>query len=107
MRTITFGVIVLIFGLNVADAEPQKGNECALIPFKNYIAAKFSLSQERLYPPVESEIAERRLEEQYCLQFAQCQLPDKTSQTNTIAFSAVFSACLRNEALEKYDAVPR
>ena len=52
---------------------------------------------------VETTIAQRRLEEQYCLRLTRCFLSDETSTV----FAVEFDSCLSDEALEKYDAVRR
>jgi len=52
---------------------------------------------------VEATIAQRRLQEQFCLRFVQCVLSDPSS----LPFIAAFDSCLSDEALEKYDAMPR
>jgi hypothetical protein len=52
---------------------------------------------------VDSQIAIRRLEEEFCLRFIHCILDDQ----NTLNFTAAFNSCLEDEALEKYDAIPR
>jgi hypothetical protein len=48
-------------------------------------------------------IAQRRLEEEFCLRFVRCVLDDE----NSLRFTSAFDTCLRDEALEKYDAVGR
>jgi hypothetical protein len=50
---------------------------------------------------VEALIAQRRLEERYCLQVAQCLVPDLSAATQLIPFEVEFSKCLRDEAAEK------
>jgi hypothetical protein len=54
---------------------------------------------------VEATIAQRRLQEQYCLQVARCLAGDPS--VRSIEYAVEFSSCLQDEALEKYEAVPR
>lgn len=53
---------------------------------------------------VENTLAIRRLEERFCLQFAQCLADPKLE---AIVPGATLNSCLRDEALERYDVVPR
>ena len=52
---------------------------------------------------VETTLAIRRLEEDFCLRSTRCILDEK----NKVDFAVAFSRCLEDEALEKYDALPR
>ena len=52
---------------------------------------------------VEATIAHRRLEEEFSLRFVRCVLDDE----NSLRFTSAFDTCLRDEALEKYNAVGR
>jgi hypothetical protein len=56
---------------------------------------------------MEMTIAQRRLQEQYCLRVAHCELATMTSQEGTVVLDVEFSKCLEEEAKEKYDLVPR
>jgi hypothetical protein len=57
---------------------------------------------------VEQVIAKRRLQEQYCLQFAKCVVvSNANSELVGLQFVSLFGSCLRDEALEQYDAVSR
>jgi hypothetical protein len=82
--------------------EAQK--TCGVAAMADYARENLALMhQETLLMPVEATIAQRRLEEQYCLRFVRCVLNDES----TPQFAAAFDSCLSDEALEKYDAVPR
>jgi hypothetical protein len=48
----------------------------------------------------------RRLQEQYCLRFVEC-LYDPNIQSLTLPYRAAFASCLKDEALEEYNAAPR
>jgi len=78
----------------------------------NYWKQRSALSLQAPVSSVETEISLRRLEERYCLQFATCLLADQLRQTkqakdqmSTWMVATSFNSCLRDEALEKYDAV--
>ena len=101
-------------GLTVADAQTQpnasrteKQNACADAARLDYNKRLVALlEREKPLPSitsVETILAIRRLEEDFCLRFTRCVLDDQ----NTVDFSVAFHICLKDEALEKYDAVPR
>jgi hypothetical protein len=112
---------VLAFKLLVPEKErpaaeensPQ--NECAYNAVVQYTNSKLGLLPQTSSPeqlpeqvlPVDRMLTERRLEEQFCLQFARCVFPDPTVASYARQLGATFSRCLEKEALEKYDAVPR
>jgi hypothetical protein len=56
---------------------------------------------------VDTTLAERRLEEQFCLQLARCVISEPTAALYALRLASVFNNCLQREALEKYDAVLR
>jgi hypothetical protein len=101
----------------VAKSAPQ--NDCALNATVQYNKDSLALSQREadaevallqqgaVSDSVEITIARRRLEEQYCLRFARCLYPNPTVQPQAVELSTTFDTCLRDEALEKYDAVLR
>ena len=51
---------------------------------------------------LDATIAQRRLQEEYCLRFVRCSLDDP----NSAIFRVQFDSCLKYEALEKYEAIP-
>jgi hypothetical protein len=68
-----------------------------------YVKANDALVQQTAtVMSVEATIAQRRLQEEYCLRFVRCSLDDQ----NSAIFGVQFDSCLKDEALEKYDAVP-
>jgi hypothetical protein len=86
-------------------------NQCAVDATLDYNKANLALWEQRKQSPaamlsVETEIMQRRLQEQYCQRFAGC-LVDANDQSNSMMYGTVFSSCLRDEVLEEYDAVPR
>jgi phosphopantetheinyl transferase len=108
-----------VFALNINTSRAQNSlqsrqeiarNECAQRAFTSYVTANNSLLQQQGAAPlqsVEMTIAQRRLQEQFCLQFARCLFPDPSNEAVVLPYTAAFGSCLRDEALEKYDAVPR
>jgi hypothetical protein len=93
-------------------AQQVAKNECAQRELTLYTKDKLALSQSQgspLHWSVENIIAQRRLEEQFCIRFVQCA---KTASAMTESLSngidAVnFDNCLRDEAMDDYDAIPR
>jgi hypothetical protein len=87
-----------------AQGKPE--GACAIAAFRDYTRQKIALSQRATpFLSVESLIAQRRLEEQFCQHLVQCDLGAVAN--DDVRFGAEFSSCLQDEALEKYDAVPR
>jgi hypothetical protein len=88
---------------------PQQAaqNQCTLKVYQDYLKNQTArpTDVEKLLS-VESILAERRLQERFCLQFVEC-LTDHDNQQAAIIKGAQFSRCLEDEALEEYDAVPR
>lgn len=93
----------------VPIAERVAQNQCATQAFTNYNNAKLTLFQQNgVGPSVQQIIAERRLQEEFCAQFAKCVLVlNANSQLVALEYAASFDSCLRDEALEEYDAVAR
>jgi hypothetical protein len=106
--------ILLFYSAQKKKAHPPPShqtaqNECATKAYKDYLKNKAAL----VAPPatdvakmlsIETTLAKRRLEERYCLQFAECLAdPNKPAMVK----GTFFSACLRDEAIEQYDAVSR
>jgi hypothetical protein len=95
--------LCLLIGVVPASAaeDPQRKAQiaCGVSAATDYNKAKLALlTQSPLSVGV--AIAERRLEESYCLRFAKCMIDDASG----LPFAAVFSSCLEDEALEKYEA---
>ena len=91
-------------GKTVAQNKPD--DDCGVAAFQDYNGQNLALLQEGTpLLSVEGVIAQRRLEEQFCLRFVQCALGNMA--TDNLRFKSAFSSCLQDEALEKYDAVPR
>jgi hypothetical protein len=82
----------------------ESQNACGVAAMTDYNRAKLALLQkDRPLMSAETAIAERRLEEDFCLRLVRCVLNDP----NSLQFKSGFLTCLRDEALEKYDAVGR
>jgi hypothetical protein len=86
---------------------PQQAaqNECAMKASQEYLKEQqaVTLDPEKLLS-VETTLAKRRLQERFCLQLAEC---DLSEQAPAMTKGVHFSSCLKDEALEEYDAVPR
>jgi len=100
-----------IASVNAADenAQQQSALSCAVSAATNFNKAKLALYEQTGTNnfSVEAEIAERRLEEQYCLARAQCETQQyATEQWYRMVLASEFRECLRDEAEEhlKHDA---
>ena len=74
-------VTAILLMLNLAQAQSPPKNECAMAAFTRYTMAKLALLQRKdaiPIPSVEVITDQRRLQEQFCLQFAQCIFPAQT-----------------------------
>lgn len=81
--------------------------ECATAAFKDYNKSKLALLTQAPLMSVDTLLAQRRLEEQFCQRFAQCVFGQSPDQTHELPYRAAFASCLEDESLEKYDAVRR
>ena len=76
---------------------------CGVAAKTDYLKEDLALmKQEAPIMSVEATIAQRRLEEQYCLRLTRCFLSDETS----LQFKGAFQSCIHDEDLEKHDAKP-
>jgi hypothetical protein len=96
---LAMGVLASAVAAHFADAK-SACNEAAIMDFKGRLAA---MQQESPVPPVESTIAVRRLEEDFCLRFVRCEHSDP----NSFQFRASFESCLHDEAMEKFEGGER
>jgi hypothetical protein len=88
-------------------------NECSVTAYKKYLENQTALTKANDSDPfaflsIEKTIAKRRLQEQLCSEVVGC-LSEKPEDASLAAVvdAARFDSCLRDEALEEYDAVPR
>ena len=96
-------------------ARPAAHNECSMQAVKDYLGVKINLitpPPQQPFISIEAKISERRLEEDFCLRLAKCKLQDidlhKINETLLpMLYASGFASCLRDEALEKYDAAAR
>ena len=91
-----------------AQSKPPETSEqkaCTSAATADYNKRELALHQQDKgpLPSVDTNIAMRRLEEDFCLRLIRCVLDDQ----DTLKFNSAFDACLKYEALDKYDAVPR
>ena len=87
-----------------SDSKKERTEDaCATAAMTDYVKANDALLQETAtVMSVEATIAQRRLQEEYCLRFVRCSLDDH----NSAIFRVQFDSCLKDEALEKYGAIP-
>lgn len=77
---------------------------CIAAAFKQYNAANVAILQSAApILTIEASIAQRRLQERYCLEFARCVVSSIPPQSAAIPAAAAFSSCLKDEA---YSADP-
>ena len=101
-------VAVLFAIAIVAPVKAQEApKDCAVAALTEYNRANLALLTQSPLMSIESTIAQRRLQEHYCLQFATCVVGSPDSSVKQLQYNAAFDSCLQDEALEKYDAVPR
>jgi len=93
------------------SADPQNAStaqtECEVAAFNDYNKDNLTLLDEAPSMPVDTLIAQRRLEEKFCKRFAQCSLKKTSDQLYELVYAAKFASCLEDESLEKYEAVRR
>jgi hypothetical protein len=113
MNAIQIGLLGFAIAVpTVAVAQNAEQKACAVAAYTEYNKANLALLTQSLpVMSVEATIAQRRLQEKYCSEFARCissgvpaGLP---AETSNMAYAATFSGCLRREALETYDAKER
>jgi hypothetical protein len=78
-------------------------NACGKAAFTDYNNKNLELSQSAGAFPlktVETILAQRRLQEDFCLKFARCVVGDPAEQSLDIPFRAEFGSCLDDEAKE-------
>jgi hypothetical protein len=99
MRTACAAVIVAL-GLGPALAQESTQTACAMTAFNDYNKANLALmAQSTPLMSVEATVAQRRLQEQYCLRVARCRVGDPTANRSlALPYAAAFSSCLREEA---------
>jgi hypothetical protein len=103
MNAKSMAAAILLLSI-VAARGDESQNACGTAAMTEYNRANLALLQQGTpLMSVEATIAQRRLEEDFCLRFVRCVLSDP----NSLQFRSAFDTCLRDEALEKYDAVGR
>jgi hypothetical protein len=123
---IVFGAVILAAALIAITVIPKNTlkqtpptarelaqNECSITAYKKYLENQMAITKANESDPfaflsIEKTLAKRRLQEQFCSEFVGC-LSEKPEDASLAAAidAARFSSCLRDEALEEYDAVPR
>jgi hypothetical protein len=102
MKYLATAVIIVIMTPTALIAQTAAQTDCATAAFNQYNAANVALLQQGALPmSAEQIITQRRLEEQYCLRFTQC------AGVSDLRARVAFSGCLRDEAMEKYNAESR
>jgi hypothetical protein len=101
MRPFYFG-LALFTATSLTAAAQQSTLDCAVLAMTNYNKASLALTQNQLGGSVETKMAERRLEEQYCLEIAKCEMQKHASEPwYQMGLSTAFSNCLLDEAEEE------
>jgi hypothetical protein len=94
-------ILATILSPAAFGAEKDPRVECAVAAVTEYNTANLARWNSTVANPtefmsVESQLAQRRLQENYCLKLAHC-LTDGSS----LALGAAFSGCLKDEEAEK------
>ena len=71
---------------------------CAAIAFKEYLTSNQKFKHDK---SLSDQIEQRRLQEQFCLRFAQCVVRDLNTKDDT-EIANRFADCLQQEAVELY-----
>ena len=88
---------LLLCGVSLAEGQATDPRvSCALEATKEFIPTKLSLLRSGPLTNIDSQIALRRLEEQYCLRLTDC-LIAKGSPNEDIQRSAHFAGCLGDQ----------
>jgi hypothetical protein len=93
----------------VASPQERASSQCAVSVTSDFLRAKIAVSQAELqtsFPvrTIESIMALRRLEEDYCLKLAKCEILGETDQLIAIRLPLAFDSCLGDEARDHYRA---
>ena len=82
-----------------ARAAESQQSKCVAAAFTEYKEVNADFILRAIPMPVENVLAQRRLQEQYCLQYARCMIGDPSVvRSLNSPFSVAFSTCLREEA---------
>lgn len=84
-------------GLALAE-DSNSQTACAATAFRDYLAANQAFRERH---GVNDQIAQRRLQEQFCLRFVQCVALDQGRSADPEP-GAGFANCLKEEAIELY-----
>lgn len=99
-----FALVAFLSTIGSGSLAEDGVKTCLTGAFEEYNRANLALlAKSEMLMTVETVIAQRRLQEQYCLKAARCELANLPPQQTTIALDAIFSRCLRDEAIEKYE----
>jgi hypothetical protein len=111
MRTILLAALaashwVLAIAAHAQGAPQPRSleNACSVAAMTDYTKSNLALLQQGTpLMSVEALVAQRRLQEQFCMRFVSCVVRDPSS----LRFMSAFDSCLKDESLEKYEAEPR
>ena len=86
--------------------EPRE-NECSIQAYKKYIQKRVAITNLDAILNIKWVLEIRRLEEDFCLEYAHCNRPDMNNWTMTsVSEDARLDNCLKLLSLEKYGAWP-
>jgi hypothetical protein len=89
---------VLVVGTPIYVAADEACARAALAEYNRQNLAILSSPAAQPIKTPEATIAQRRLQEQYCLEFARCTVGNPAITSFRTPFSASFSQCLADEA---------
>jgi hypothetical protein len=95
--------MAIVLASTVAATGGDAQSACGEAAINDFRARLAIMQQESPVLPVESTIAVRRLEEEFCLHFVRC----THSDSNSFPFRASFESCLHDEAMEKFEGEGR
>lgn len=100
-----FVLIGLLLVMTRATVAQDASSSCVGAAYSSFAKANMAILREGTpLMSVDATVEQRRLEENYCMKVASCTVGDAV---DSIPYRGAFSACLRDLAMEKYDAAPR
>lgn len=102
-----FQPLLLLCGVSIvagtaahAETDKERSVTCATDAFRWYNDANLKLLTSQRYMTPEARQAQRRLQERYCAEFAQCSVIGIPPQSARIPYATAYSQCLRDEEKE-------
>jgi hypothetical protein len=110
---IAVGIMIFLVGSYLSRPEAKTKslsptNKCAEMVLQNYLRLGITLSNRQMEAElnrastIDFILAKRRLEEDFCMKFAKCNLIGISEDMIALVYSTEFYSCLRDEATENF-----